>query len=77
MGCQFLGDGCGSTVWCAILKLVFVVLAVAVLFFVLALFWCWLWQCSGVYCAGCGSTGCFATLGWHFLSMAVQSAVLF
>ena len=30
MGCQFLGGGCGSTVWCAILKLVFVVLAVAV-----------------------------------------------
>ena len=62
LGRQFFGDVCGSTVWCAILKLV---LAVAVhFFFVLALFWCWL--LSGVYCAGCGSAGCFATLGWYF-----------
>ena len=52
LGRQFFGDVCGSTVWCAILKLV---LAVAVHFFfcagtflVLAAQWCilcWLRQC--------------------------------
>ena len=66
LGWQFCGDGCGSSVCCDILKLVFVVLAAAVHSVV----------CAGVYCAGWGSAGCFAALEQQFYGSAVCCVIL-